>query len=549
VIDPDEDPGPSLDPPPEPPEPPGERLQRQVAVLIMVVTLLGAVFAYLQTTASARAARATRQADTAGVEAMARLAAAGDRIAAESRLWSLAYEDALIAVSLAASGNDQARSLVAAYNAARTALLPYTDLALPGYQKPDGTVDWSGFVEEALAPSYRYAELQKAHGAERDGWGAKGGALVAVITVLAVALFLLGLSRTPVAAASGTLLIGAGSALAVVAAVWGLAVFARSVAAPSAEAIDAYVEGRVAFNSVVWETDAALIQERLGRAEEAFGRAIELRPGYVDAFLGRGTTRFRLDLLQAGGPTGSEGARDDFTRAVSLSPLDAVAWGDLGAARFWLGDLEGAGSATRRALELDPGDLVFNLNLALFLALEDGGAAYEAQWERVIALAGSDDMPAWVRTYTFARLGEVFDLAAARFPEYAAALDPLGERARRLDHQIGVSKRFYGTATPPAVAVTAAPPIFSLSEDRTRLVAVFAVSGATSGQSWLWRTYRGGLDDPTLSSGPQGWSFGVPDEPELNITLDLPGGFPAGTPVRVELFFEGNLIAAGEFTP
>ena len=47
-----------------------------------------------------------------------------------------------------------------------------------------------------------------------------------------------------------------------------------------------------------------------------------------------------------------------------------MAWGDLGAARFWLGDLEGAGEATRRALELDPDDLIFNLNLG---ALPDHG--------------------------------------------------------------------------------------------------------------------------------------------------------------------------------
>jgi tetratricopeptide (TPR) repeat protein len=549
VIDPDEDPGPSVDPPLEPPEPPGERLHRRVAVLIMVVTLLGAVFAYLQTAATARAGRATRQADTAGVEAMALLGAAGDRIAAESRIWALAYEDALIAVSLAASGNDEALSLVAAYDAARTALLPYTDLALPDYQKPDGTVDWSGFVEEALAPSYRYAELQKAYGAERDGWGAKGGALVAVITVLAVGLFLLGLSRTPVAAASGPLLVGAGSALAAVAALWGLVVFARPVATPSDEAIAAYVEGRVAFNSVLWETDADRLRQGLTRAEEAFGRALEERPGYFEAFLGRGTARFRLDLLQPGGPTGSEGARDDFARAVSLSPLDAVAWGDLGAARFWLGDLEGAGAATRRALELEPDDLVFNLNLALFLALRDEGAAFEAQWERAAALAGADDMPAWLRTYAFARLGEVFTLAAIRFPEHAAVLDALGERAVRLDHQIGVSKRFYDTAFPPAVTVSATPPVFSLSAEGTRLVATFAVSGVAEGQSWLWRTYRGGLDDATLSSEPQAWSFGVPDEPQLNITLDLPAGFAAGVTVRVELFFEGRLVSAGEYTP
>jgi hypothetical protein len=75
------------------------------------------------------------------------------------------------------------------------------------------------------------------------------------------------------------------------------------------------------------------------------------------------------------------------------------------------------------------------------------------------------------------------------------------------------------------------------------------VTGAAEGQSWLWRTYRGGAEDAALSAEPQAWAFGVPDEPALTITLDLPGGFAAGVPVRVEVFFEGNLVQAGEFAP
>jgi hypothetical protein len=370
-----------------------------------------------------------------------------------------------------------------------------------------------------------------------------------MVTVLAVALFLLGLSRTSVAADSGGVLVGAGTGLALLAAMWGLVVLARPAVSPSDEAIEAYVEGRVAFNSVAVESDAGLLREGLTRAEEAFGRAIAARPGYFDAYLGRGAARFRLDLVDPEGPDGSEGARDDFARAVALNPQDAVAWGDLGAARFWLGDLEGAGAATRRALALNPGDLTFNLNLALFLTMVDDTAAFEEQWAFVSTLASGDDLPSWLRAYTFSRFEEVLVRAAGRFPEQAAALGPVRERAMRLDHQIGVAKRWYGTATPAPVTVVAAAPSFTLSEDGTRLVATFAVTGAAEGQSWLWRTYRGGVEDATLSAEPRAWAFGVPDEPALTITLDLPGGFAAGVPVRVEVFFEGNLVQAGEFTP
>ena len=195
MIDPHGAPPPLEEPPADPPEIPDDRRPRRVAVLIMVVSLVGGIFAFLQTTSSNQAARATRRADIAAAEAMARLATGAGRIAAESRIWSLAYEDALVAVSLTGAGGDEAAAEAQAYDASRRALLAYTDLALPENLKPDGSVDWSGFVEEALAPSYRAAEYQKAYGAERDGWSAKGGAFVAMVTVLAVALFLLGLSR------------------------------------------------------------------------------------------------------------------------------------------------------------------------------------------------------------------------------------------------------------------------------------------------------------------------------------------------------------------
>jgi tetratricopeptide (TPR) repeat protein len=552
VIDPDEDVPPCLDPPPDelpadPPDessvPPEERLQRLVAVLIMVVTLLGAVFAFLQTTASNRTAQATRRADAAAVGAMAQVATAASHISAEDRLWALAYEDAVTGFSLLASGDEAA---AAAHFASRDVLLAHSDLA--AYQTAAG-LDRARFVEDALAPSYRAAEYQKAYAAERDGWGAKGGAFVAMVTVLAVALFLLGLSRTSVAANSGTLLAGAGAALAAVAVVWGLVVLARPVPAASDEAIEAYVDGRVALNSLAWETDPARLEEGLTRADAAFTAALEARPGYFDAYLGRGAARFRLDFLGPAGPDGSEGARDDCARAVALNPLDAVAWGNLGASRFWLGDLEGAGEATRRALELDPDDLVFNLNRALFFTMEGDTAAFAEQWDAVAGLAAGDDVPAWLRSYTFVNFAEVVEEAIGRFPEQAAALGVFREEVVRLDHQIGVAKRFYGTGTPPPVATEAAAPAFTLSEDRTRLVATFAVTGAAEGQSWLWRTYRGGLEDGTLSGEPQAWTFGVPDEPALTLTLDLAGGFAAGVPVRVEVFIEGNLLQVGEYTP
>lgn len=421
MIDPDEEPTPRLEEPPEEsaaprralPVSPDDGLQRLVAVLIMVVTLVGAVFAFLQNTAGNRAARATRQSDIAAVEALAYLSRALNLISGENTLWDLAQAEGAAAAALLAADGDQAAALGWSSDAARHVLLGYTDLAGPEYQIGEGEVDRARFAQETLAPAYRAAEYQKGYSAQRDGWGAKGGVFVVVITVLAVALFLIGLSRTSVAAASGALLVGVGSAIAAIAAVWGFVVLARPVTAPSAEGIDAYVEGYVAFNSVYLGGNPQRLEEGLTEAEEALTRAVSVRPDYADAYLFRGLARFRIGLYGLEGPGGFAGARDDFARLVALEPLNAVAWNNLAGCRFWLGDLAGAIGAIRTSLRLDPEDLLANLNLSAFLLVAGDTAGYEAQLGASQALVESGGVTRWELSYVAQEYSQVLGAAAA----------------------------------------------------------------------------------------------------------------------------------------
>lgn len=69
--------------PPPPADEVGDDLSRRVAVLMMVVTLLGSVFAFLQTSAANRAALAVRRSETAAVESMGELSRARSHIATE----------------------------------------------------------------------------------------------------------------------------------------------------------------------------------------------------------------------------------------------------------------------------------------------------------------------------------------------------------------------------------------------------------------------------------------------------------------------------------
>ena len=517
--------------------PAGADRSRWVAVLIMVVTLLGAVFTFLQTATSNRAAVAARRADAAAVEAAGEAVRAAERTAAQWRVWTLFLEESSLTVSLAGSGAEGAGALAQGSYAAALATASFAGFNLTG----EFGEEWQRLFEQTWGAVTRAGEYQKAYAGERSAWGAKGGQYVAVITILAVALFLLGLSRTAVAAASGSFLVWAGLAVAGVASLWGLAVFLGSVSPPSPEAIDAYVEGQVTLGS-------AFDQDELQAAEDAFTRALAARPDYADAHFGRGLARAQADLYREGGPLGSEGARDDFARVVMLDPLNPVAWNNLAAAGFWLGDLDSAVGAVRRAVAIDPAEPLANLNLALFLLADGDAAGYEAQLSAARALLGGGEVHDARRASIVAGvLGEI-DLAQVYRPGYADSMRRAREDLLRLDHQITIGKQFFGTGLPAPVGAGISALTFALSEDRTELRATFDATGVVAGQRWLWRAYRDGLEDAVLSSEPEVWPFPVPDD-QVTITLTLPEGFPAGGPVRVEVFIEGNLLQAGEYTP
>jgi len=510
---------------------------RWVAVLIMVVTLLGAVFTFLQNAASSRAFSAARRSDAAAVEAEGEAVRAAGHLSAQWRIWTLFLEESQIMVSLRGSGTPAAAALAPGYYAAAMATGSFAGFDLGG----QFSEEWQKLFEETWASVTRAGEFQKAYAAERSAWGAKSGQFVAVVTVLAVALFLLGLSRTSVAASSGPLLVWSGLAVAGVASIWGLTVLFRVVPPPSAEAIDAYVEGQVALAS-------AFGLEDLEVAQDAFTRAVAARPDYSDAYFGRGLARGQLDVYRIGGPLGSEGARADFGLVVTLDPFNAVAWNNLAVAQFWLGDLDGAIGASRRAAAIGPDDPLADLNLALFLLLDGDAEGYEAQLSSARALLGGGEVHDARRAAAVANaLGETY-LAEQYRPEYADAARRYREDLLRLDHQISVGKQFFGTGVPAPVDARISPFTFALSADRTELVVTFDATGVVAGQRWLWRTYRGGVEDALLSPEPEVWPFAVPDY-RAAITLTVPEGFVAGVPVRVEVFVEGNLLQAGEFSP
>jgi len=97
--------------------------------------------------------------------------------------------------------------------------------------------------------------------------------------------------------------------------------------------------------------------ESLGQAAEAYGKAVEAAPGWVEARINFGTTLYQLGRMGE--------AREQFAVAVEGEPTNALAAFNLGCVLQQLGQLEDAIQHLTRSVELAPSLADAHLNLAL----------------------------------------------------------------------------------------------------------------------------------------------------------------------------------------
>lgn len=514
------------------------RLAPTVAVLIMVVSLVASLFAYLDSQAGNRAASALRRAEAAGVAGLEQGGILEREIGQELIIYGYGNDAGWTAVGLdgAVPGSPLTASLSESFDAIRAHAATFSELIGSEYQLPDGSIALARFVEESRRPAYRAIEMQKAHSEVSGAWAAKSGKYVAIITMLAAALFLLGLTVS-VVRESQTTLVTSGVALASIAAVWGMVVWLAPVPEVSERAVDAYLDGAIRTYVSSEPADLRFAQRR-------FGDAIEADPGYREAYLGRAYASFRLDLADPAGPRGSSDAVEDLEVALGMDDRDAVAWNNLGAAWFWLDRYTDAGAAWDRALRFDPDEPILNINRALFLGVT-GDAGYEDQIEVVRRLLV--DLPTWQRFTVVSNVLGVLQLAETYRPDISAVADALHTTIFEMDREIAVGRRFFGTPEPVEVSARIAAPDLALSADGTVLRVDFSYTGVETGQRFIYRTFLDGVESETLSLlSASPWTLQVPDG-EAFVEITLPTGFRGHT-VRVELYFEGNLLAAGELS-
>jgi Flp pilus assembly protein TadD len=166
-----------------------------------------------------------------------------------------------------------------------------------------------------------------------------------------------------------------------------------------------------------------LAHARVGRYADAvreYRRAIEISPGYSDAYNNMGRSLEELDRI--------EDAERAYRAAVEIDPANAEARNNIGAFMMRAGDLEAAERWLREAIELNPRRYEAQANLAGILATR-GDFEEALVHYRLAVEANPDFKEAWNA------LGEVLELTG-RAPEAlaaysrAAAIDPAFVQAR-----------------------------------------------------------------------------------------------------------------------
>ncbi len=527
-----------------------EPIQAVVAVLIMVVTLLAAVAAYLQTQAGTREARANRAAQEAAVENMSSLVESSRNFSERYSTAGPAIDLGSLGFYLGAESGPYAAALASAYaHASQVAQTNANELFGAHYVTKDvnggSLFDFGQFFEDQQKDGLRAAQVQKAESRERGDWASKRGRYITVITIFAVALFLLGLTLTVPRGARRPFL-WMGSVVAAAATIWGIVVFASAVPKTPPAAINGYVDGTAKLIRAPQDKPGQQAND-YEAAKVDLTRALGLEPDYEDALISRGNAEFRLDFLNPNGPQGSLAAAADMRRASRLSPRDYVAWGDLGAADFWLGKYPGAISANEQALAIQPDQPTFNLNEAFLLSVLGRDADYGKQVERIRAVFVA--LPDWLRNSVIDDYATVIRLALGYRPKIVPQVTRFENDVFGLVHQIDVSEQLYGEPTPPHVDATLTPLAFTLSPDATALRIGFRYAKARPADRLLYRTYLNGQRSDSDSFGPKSWrSLGF-TTPAGSVKLTLrEQPWQPGTRVRIEVYVNANLLSAGAYT-
>jgi tetratricopeptide (TPR) repeat protein len=336
-----------------------------VAILIAVVTLFTAVIAYLQSDAGGRDDQANRDGMRYVLEAF------GNQVSGDARVnfdynvaYQAFYEYGLLASSTANRDDQLSSENYARLSDEMTRLSPM--LAAPYFDK---AVDPGPKVAAYEADTYlvkitSLLEKFTAASAVKEGWDFKANTYIVHLTLLAVSLFLFGLSTTISNNKTRWIFSGGGSVIAVIAVIWAIAIYAKPVLdlREQGNAIDKYAAG-------VGLAHQAKYKEAIAE----FDGAIAAYPKYANALADRAEAQSSLGNFDL--------AIADYESAIAAGDTRSNTAGMLAYQYHLVGDFEKAAAMDRKAIGLSPDELWLKydlgLNLMLGGKLDEGLAVYQ----------------------------------------------------------------------------------------------------------------------------------------------------------------------------
>lgn len=567
-------------------------LDRLTAILIAAVTIIAASAAYLQTDANSHANVANRDAQHYALEAL------GLRTAGQAEVdggWYGAtytwFELDTLARTAENDGDDDA---AARYRGVRDRIAKLSPLLQEPYFDESGRTypDLGGYQsDEYIVDAAELSEHNTNAASLNNSWNSRANTYILHLTLLAVALALLGLSATRITW-TRVLFVCAGSTIVLVTVVWMTVVAMGEITGTPDSAIQAFARGY----GMAWRYDSE-------KAIDAFGEAIDADPSYANAYYERGNAYLTLAFEDIGlDPEGVQadlesGAEDlESARAAGLDDKN-VNW-NLGFVYYLMGSYDEALAAHQRALDEDPGlfPVVCNLGVThladgdIDAAREAYRTALDAVIEQVSAAKRAGREPPsslWLYLHACAadidslkaRLGldprswtqappreQIADSAEIRaeadrliadLKTHLTSLDYTGEvpgdqpTARASAFRFGVAR----------VDANGNPVLdedgFQLYDDNPDAVfdagtdevnVLFDYDGMVDGQKENWKIYRDGTEETSLRVDTT-WNLGESGYAALPISYAFSSTFVLRSgEYSAELYIDHHLVQRGTFT-
>ena len=323
---------------------------KAIAFAIALVTLLASVIAFLQGDAAARDDRANRESKQYAIQAFGKQISGEAHFSYDLRAYQLAERFKLQSIAASNRGDDTA---ALRFEKLAKEITQFSPLLVPPYGKisPDGVfnVDFARYETDLyVAETTKLREQYTAASEVKDKWDYKANTYIKHITLLAVALFLFGLSTTLSQGAARWIFAVSGVVFSLVALGWAILTLRMPVfdLREQGNAIQDYAEG-VGLS----------YQEKYKEAIAAYDKAIKAYPAYTNALVGRAEAYSALEDYSA--------AARDYEEAIKAGDQRSYVAGDLGWTYYMLGNFDDGVTLTRTALEKSPDELWLRFQLGL----------------------------------------------------------------------------------------------------------------------------------------------------------------------------------------